>query len=395
MKLLFHANRFPYPPHRGDKLKIYNLALELSKNHELHLLTFLEDQHDLQYLPELKSLFKEIHLVPLPKKKAYWGTLKSLWNQWPLQVSYFFHREMEKTIDQLLLTHDFDAVHIQHLRLAPYWENRKQLPRILDLPDAFSLYWKRRMNIASSFKKWISSIEYRRLKKYEQHIKKFELALVCSVEDLEYLRNDQLLTNVALLRNGVNINHFPIEDHDYHHQKYIVFTGNMDYAPNVDAVIYFHEHIWPIIEERLPNVEWIIAGQRPISKVKSLASKKIHITGFVEDMAKIYQKASIVVSPLRIGAGTQNKVLEAMAMGVPVVSRHIGFKGLGISSGQGVIEVNHSKDFAEKCIELLIDEKQREKIGKAGQEVIKKHNSWSQISIILEEYFFKITQNRS
>lgn len=393
MKLLFHANRFPYPPYRGDKLKIYNLALELSKKHELHLLTFLEEEQDLQYLPALEKLFKEIHIVPLPKTKAYWATVQSLWNQWPLQVSYFYHQEMMNTIDQILQSHQFDAVHIQHLRLAPYWENRTEIPRILDLPDAFSLYWQRRMDIANFFKKWVTSFEYKRLKKYEQHIRKFELALVCSVEDLTYLKEEQNLNNVALLRNGVNLTQFPLVPHNYELEKYIVFTGNMDYAPNVDAVLYFHEQIWPKIQEQLPEVEWIIAGQRPVKKVKALASKKIHVTGFVENMAEIYEKASIVIAPLRIGAGTQNKVLEAMAMGVPVVSRHIGFKGLGIQSGQGVIEANESNKFAEKCIELLTDEKIRATTGRSGQEIIQQYNSWSKISETLAEYFECIRKN--
>lgn len=387
MKLLFHANRFPYPPFRGDKLKIYNLALELSKNHELHLLTFLEEEEDLKYLPALEKVFTSIHLVPLPKKRAYWGTIKSIWNQLPSQVSYFYHKEMNDKIDDLLATHTFDAVHVQHLRLAPYWQERNDIPRILDLPDAFSLYWQRRVEISSGIKKAFSQWEYKKLKKYEQVIKAFNLALVCSLEDLKYLRKEQSLSNVELLRNGVNIEQFPLLPHDYDIENHIIFTGNMDYAPNVDAVLYFHEEIWPMIQQALPETKWIIAGQRPVQKVLDLANENIKITGFVEDMAEVYKKASIVISPLRIGAGTQNKVLEAMAMGVPVVSRHIGFTGLGIEQGEGVLEANASKDFAAACIQLLKSATDRKAIGEAGQQVIQEHNTWGTISLVLETYF--------
>jgi glycosyltransferase involved in cell wall biosynthesis len=129
---------------------------------------------------------------------------------------------------------------------------------------------------------------------------------------------------------------FKTSGQDYSINSVLLFTGNMDYAPNVDAVGYFAKEILPRIVEVLPNIKFIIAGQRPVKSVLELKSNTIEITGFIPELSVMYQQAAVVVSPLRFGAGTQNKVLEAMAMGIPVVSGNIGFNGLEIENGEGV-----------------------------------------------------------
>ncbi len=397
MTILFHANRFPYPPFRGDKLKIYNLCLRLSKVHELHLITFLEDESDIQYLPELRKIFKEIHLVPLPKGRAIYNTFKTLFNGLPLQVGYFHMQSMQKKIDTLCKAYHYDAVHIQHIRLAPYWQHRSDMPRILDLPDAFSLYWERRANNSKGFKKFFERFEYKRLLKYEKVLNNFQLSLVCSKEDLNYLKEKQGIRNIAILPNGVDTQTFKLNPHDYTINNTLLFTGNMDYAPNVDAVLYFVEDILPIIKKACPDVQFIIAGQRPVPKVQALHNEQenVQVTGFIPNIADMYTTATVVVAPLRIGAGTQNKVLEAMAMGVPVVSRNIGFEGLDVDNGEGVYLKMTAHEFAEQCIILLQNETERMRCGNAGQSVIKNRYAWEKVAAQLDAYFEEITSYKA
>lgn len=393
MKLLFHANRFPYPPFRGDKLKIYNLARQLCKNHELHLLTFLEDEQDKQYIDKLGEIFTAIYLVPLPKSKVYTNSLRTLFSNKPVQVGYFESRAMQEKIQQLVSVQQYDAVHIQHIRLAQFWMSYTGLPRILDLPDAFSLYWKRRIDNTSGFSRMFAAMEYKRLKAYEQHISRFPLALVCSREDKEYLEQEQGLDNIALLPNGVDTATFHNDPDSYPDNRTILFTGNMDYAPNVDGVCYFTEEIFPLIKQQLPDARFIIAGQRPVDKVKALAGKDITVTGFIPNLADIYKEAALVVSPLRFGAGTQNKVLEAMSMGIAVVSMDVGFGGLDIRQGQGVFRATSAREFAEQCVHLLLHPGERIACGKAGQEVIRERYSWEQVAARLEGYFEQVIRH--
>lgn len=392
MKLLFLANRTPYPPYRGDKLKIYNLAKRLSKHHELHLLTFAQSKEDLTYRHDLEKVFHKVHLVELPKSKSAVNCLAAVWSATPIQVLYFRSVAMEQKLKEVLAADNFDAVHVQHLRMSPYLSKRKDIPRILDMPDAFSLYWQRRAKAMSNpLLKLFNRIEHKRLLKYEQVMGEYNMALVCSREDQEYLKETHQLSNIKLLPNGVDLDTFAAKDHDYSHNHTLLFTGNMDYAPNVDAVQYFVHDVLPLIRKVHPKVEFIIAGQRPVKKVQELASDKVKVTGFIEDLAAVYNDASVVVAPLRFGAGTQNKVLEAMAMGVPVVCSNIGFKGLGIESGEGAIMRTDPQGFAEAVVELLSHEQQRKTVGEKGNEVIKNGFSWDAISKQLEGYLKEIS----
>lgn len=394
MKILFIANRFPYPPFRGDKLKIYNLAKELSKNHELHLITFAENKNDFELIKNIEPYFKNIEVINLPKFKSYINVLIGLLGKNPLQVNYFKSKMMKQQVDKLIQNENYDCIHVQHLRMAQYAEKHISNYRILDLPDAFSLYWQRRKKIKRNiFSKLLDSIESKRVYKYEKYIlNQFNLNLVCSLEDQKHLIIEHQNNQVKLLPNGVDTSQFKPLNHDYNHNHTLLFTGNMDYDPNVDGVIYFSEEILPVIKTKYPNIKFIIAGQRPIQKVLDLKIKypeTIEVTGFVKDLSSMYNSASIVVAPLRFGAGTQNKVLEALAMGIPVVCSHIGFEGLGIKSGEGAFMKINPREFAEQVIELLDNEQLRRETGEKGAQLIQSKFSWEHIAKILESYFTK------
>ena len=391
MKLLFLANRTPFPPYRGDKLKIYNLARRLSQRHELHLITFAQSEEDLGYKEELEKIFKEVHFIYLPKWRSALNCLAAIWNPLPVQVLYFQSSRMHHKLQEQLALHQYDAVHVQHLRMAPYLAKEQQLPRILDLPDAFSLYWERRKEVPRSwYLKAFETEEQRRVLGYEPVMKQYDLSLACSAEDVEYLRRMHEVDNLQLLPNGVDLDTFVAGNHDYSHNHTLLFTGNMDYAPNVDAVIYFVGEVFPLIQQAFPQVKFIIAGQRPVAKVLALASEHVAVTGFIEHLATVYNEASVVVAPLRFGAGTQNKVLEAMAMGVPVVCSTIGFKGLGIESGDGAFMAPTAQEFAARVIALLQDAALRETTGQKGLSVIRSRFSWDSIAGQLEGYFRQV-----
>lgn len=397
MKLLFLANRFPYPPYRGDKLKIFHLARRLAaKGHRLHLLTFVEDEADRQYEPVLREFFEAIHLVPLPRWKSTTNALGGLWDPRPLQVLYFRSAALRQALDRLLEEHRYDAVHVQHLRMAPYLAGRPDLPRILDLPDAFSLYWKRREAVPRGLlTRLFEREEQRRVLRYERAVlPKYNRVLTCSTEDLAYLKAEHGLRNLGLLPNGVDLDAFRSAGHDYSRNDTLLFTGNMDYAPNVDAVVHFVRDILPRIHAVRPEVRFVIAGQRPVPKVLELASDRVAVTGFVKDLAPVYDSASVVVAPLRFGAGTQNKVLEALAMGVPVVCTGVGFAGLGIESGTGAILRTEPEGFAEAVLSLLERADLRQRTGELGAALIRERFGWDAVADQLEAHLREVAAGR-
>ena len=367
------------------------MAKNLSLSHELHLVTIAEDKLDLTYKKELTPFFKSVQMIYLPKWKRVLNVLKSLFNAKPLQVNYFGSSDFSSLLNSMDLA-EYDAIHVQHLRMSQFFDGNVPSHAILDLPDAFSLYWKRRKERANNnLKKWFNGLEYKRLLKYEQKIlPQFNLNLVCNEEDKAYLQKThnggKTSARIELLSNGVDTHTFS-PNHDNMIPLRVLFTGNMNYAPNVDGVEYFANEIWPLVLKEVPKAKFIIAGQKPVPSVLALSSDTIDVTGFIEDLAMEYTKAQVLVAPLRFGAGTQNKVLEAMSSAIPVVCTDIGFKGLNAKQGEGIWSFTEPKEFAAKVVDLLKDIEMAKSAGFKGESIIQNHFSWKSISKQLAVYF--------
>lgn len=397
LTILFVANRFPFPPHRGDKLKIFNLAKRLAQNHKLILITFTQDKEDLENVHALDRIFDKVITIHLPKYKSILNCFRIfIGDKSPLQVLYFRSKLFRKKLKEVLKEENIDVVHVQHLRMSQYVNELKGYPKILDLPDAFSLYWERRVHRAkNSVERLFNSFELKRVVKYEKIMLNFDNCLACSTEDVTYLNKLHGFNHLKVFPNGVDLSTFKSNGHDYSQNNVLLFTGNMNYAPNVDAVLYFAKDIFPLLQKQFSDLRFVIAGQKPVEAVLGLAGNGVEVTGFVEHMADWYKKATIVVAPLRFGAGTQNKVLEAMAMGVPVVCSKIGFEGLGIKSGEGVFLGENKDSFSEHIQALLLDANLRKKTGELGKEVVKSKFDWDSLATLLDNYLTQVVHGKS
>ena len=366
----------------------------MSKDHELYLLSFYENKNELKDLDQLKPFFKEISLVYQPKWKSVLQCIPAVFSKVPFQLAYFRNPRMHAALKRFLDTHPIDVIHTQHLRMSQYSKDL-EIPKILDLPDAFSLYWKRRKDTK---RPWYFSLfdrmEIQRLVRAEAVIKDYDLSLVCSREDQQYLERLHKADNVRISLNGVDLDQFKIgAGHDYSIQDQLLFTGNMDYAPNVDAVLFFVRELWPEIKKQRPSAKLTIAGQRPVSSVRQLAAQDITVTGFVPDLSEMYAQATVLIAPLRFGAGTQNKVLEAMAMGLPVVCTQVGFEGLEVEEGQGILLGKQKEEFLQKLLVLLNDQNQRRQVGEQGFAIARDRFSWDIIAQRLLGYLSQVTES--
>ena len=402
MRILFVANRMPYPPYRGDKLKIFNLMGELINKHEIHLLTIAENQQDLDSIKPLlqplgnsSKIITRIDYIYRPIWVSAFYTLMGAFSRKPFQIAFFQSNKFRKKLKNLLDTQQYDAIHVQHIRMAQYFEGIDKTNVILDLPDAFSMYWQRRKDKSRHIlQKFFAAVEFKRLYQFEQKmIPQFAKTLVCSTVDQSFLM-ESTGVRVDLLENGVDVNQFyPRPEIEFVPGR-ILFTGNMSYAPNIDALHYFIEEIWPIVIQNFPDATFVIAGQKPGNWIQSLASDKITVTGFVQDLAKEYASAHVVISPLRIGAGTQNKVLEALSMNIPVVTTHVGYEGLELPKNAGALLSMDASEFANNILKLLNDIPFRNETGKMGGELIRAKFSWEAIAKKLEAYLMDVQKGQ-
>lgn len=387
MHILFLTSRLPYPPHRGDKLKIFNLMSRLSRTHRLTLLSFIQDPREEDYIPELRRFCSHIHLVHHPRWKSLAHCLAALPGAHPFQVAWYRSRLMQSTLAEVLASDPPDLVHTHLIRMAPYMEMTGPWPRLLDLTDAVSLYLERFLSQERHpLKRLLLREELRRMKRFEPVIAGYDRALVCSDTDRDVLHARCPDASLGLLYNGVDVDLFPIRTKEPS-RPHLIFTGNMSYFPNADGAQRLVREIFPRIRAEIPDVTLSIVGGNPPTSVRALAGHGVTVTGFVEDIRAEYADSQVALSPVRFGAGTLNKVLEPLAMGLPVVSTSIGVEGLGLVRERDIFIADAPEDFARAVIRLLQNPDLRHQVGLSVAQRVRERFSWERIVEDLEKQY--------
>lgn len=391
MRILIITPRIPYPPHRGDNLHAYNISKQLSKNNSVHIATQISNSKQFEFLNALESEGLKTFVVKLPLLKSVINLFFALLKSTPFQVAYFSNRKFEKLIKDLISKNEYDLIYFHLIRSVQYFsatKNSKAL-KVADLTDAVSLYLSRYINfLKNPIRKIFFSIEQKRVFEYEKSANVFDTIFLCSEVDRDYLKQHLPNANLQLLRNGVNESFF--EKTDVKIEKHrIMFSGNMPYYPNCDAAIYFAKKIFPEITKLYNDSKFYIVGQKPSRQIKNLSSDKIIVTGFVKDIKTEYLKSEVNIAPIRFGAGTPNKVLESLALGVPVVATIVAIAGLPNELKKFVFVANDEKEFVEK-VRYIFENREKVKAQMKECEILlPKILGWENIISDFENYIQK------
>jgi len=377
-KILILSSRIPYPLVGGDRIRIYNTAKTLSKNYEIDLLCLNEGRVESDYLERLKEVFNEVICFSYHPLKFKWNAFKGLFLKKPLQVSYYYFKEIQRWIDEKY--RDYDLIFCNHIRTAEYIKNIV-CAKIVDLHDAISMNYARARLNAKGWWKVVYLIENRKLLPYEiKTTDKFDKSFIVSDIDRDYLlRNgaerEKIITIPVAVREEVVNRVFKAKE------KYeLVFLGKMDYPPNEDAVIYFVESIFPILRKEKQDLKFIIVGTKPTKRVLKLRKiDGVEVTGFMEDPFKYIEASKVFVAPIRFGAGIQNKILEAMALKKPVVTTTLGAEGIEGKKGEHFLIADKPEEMTEKIINLLEDKNRRGFIGRRARVLIEEKYTWKRI----------------
>jgi sugar transferase (PEP-CTERM/EpsH1 system associated) len=396
LKILIITPRIPYPPFRGDKLKIYNLSKVLIKNNEVRIITFYQSNQDKVHAGALEELGIKIDLVRLTLFESLLQAFLAIFKAIPFQVAWYKSSKMQNKINSLLKGEKFDVVYHHLIRTAQYLSTNKnnEIINVIDFTDAVSLYLSRMIEKEKNiFKKLFIESELKRINEYEKNAEKFNALFICSEIDRKFLISKGIKQDIQILNNGIDIDYFSGDQKEYDHKR-IIFTGNMPYYANTDAAIYFSKEIFPLILKKDSNVKFYIVGQKPPISIKQLCSNNIVVTGYVKDIKSEYLKSAVNVAPMRFGAGTLNKVIESIALGIPVVATSIAVAGLPKELEKFVFIADAPTDFANTVYNILNNGNFRVKDMKEGKNVIKKLLSWNSIVNDFEKYLIKKVEQK-
>jgi len=384
MKLLYLTHKCPYPPNKGERIRCFNILKHLSKQYEVHLVYPIFSHEDVGQADNFKEYAKSITTSHINTYLAKIKCIYGFFSRSPFTLHYFYSRNLK----EIIKNQEFDIVIADCSSMAQYVIDVEK-PKIVDFVDIDSDKWQlyaRNSRLSMSI---IYNIEYRRLKIFEKTINaQFDFCLVVSEDEKKLLQYGE---NVVVVPNGIDLEFFTPRGKQ--NSNTLIFTGAMNYFPNIDGVSYFHRDIWPLVKAHIPNVKFVVAGMYPPPKLRALASDDTTITGYVPDVRDYLAQATVCVVPLRMAKGIQNKILEAMAMGIPVVATTAANTGINARDKHQILVADSPDDFAKAVVTLLKDTQLRQTIADNARQFVQENFSWDKNLSKLDELIAQLTKN--
>lgn len=398
MKILVVLPRFPYPLEKGDKLRAYHQVRVLSQQNEVYLFVLSHEAVSASQRQELERYCKDINIVRLSKSKAALHAGASLLVGQSLQVGYWYSSRALRAFRAFEAKVKPDVVYAQMVRTLRY-AAAARCPKVLDFQDALSMNAARRASNAKGLVRWVMNYESGKLANVElQALQSMDASTIISNPDrqriLDQASRQGVKGEIVLLENGVDLDYFAPQRAEKQHD--IVFCGNMQYAPNVDAAHYLVHDIMPLVWAKHPAAKVVLAGATPTSKVQRLAEdKRVVVTGSVPDIRPYYAQSRLFVAPMRIGSGLQNKLLEAMSMGIPCVTTSLANDALGAEHEQHLLIGDNAKILADNIIRLLDDADLRHRLASNASNFVTEHYSWQASGQRLESIMQQVLKGQN
>lgn len=366
-KVLVVSSKRPFPVCDGAAIRTMQMIRMLARICDVDLVYTCNRSLPPADDREIQSLCGEVHAFPEPKWKMILRGLAAIFGSKPLQCGYFYSPAMRRFIDERIGGYDF--VFCNNIRTAPYAEGHA-CRKIIDYVDAISMNYAGASRKAGLLWRLIYRLEANRLIRYEQHVlRSFDRHFIISDVDRQFiLSRADVRKEIGVVNNCASFDEECIEQPE---NRDIVFVGSMYYEPNIVAVTTFVRNIFPMVLQQEPQARFFIVGSRPAPAVERLASERVVVTGFVEDPKEYLRRAAVVAVPMYSGAGVQNKILEAMAIGCCVVTTRTGAEGLdGIVDGTEIFIRTDYREMADTIVVLMRDRKLRGEVGKAAKDYI-------------------------
>lgn len=388
MKILWVKPDFLHPTRSGGQIRTLEMLKRLHRRHEIHYaaLDLPQPGEGLRRTTEYcAKAYAVPHRIPRHAGTRYWAELAAgAWSKTPLPMRRYQSRALLRQVDLLAGREKFDAIVCDFLASAA---NIPDLGRaVLFQHNVESMIWKRHAEHAPTpWHRAYCRAQYHRMLRYEGEVSRAVKSIIAvSDADARSIRSLYGARNVHAIPTGVDIEFFAPPDPPYIQTKAhdLVFTGAMDWRPNIDGLKWFASEVLPLIRRRKPDCSLAIVGRRAPAEIRKLAERdqRILVTGTVDDVRPYLWRSAVSIVPLRIGGGTRLKVYEAMAANIPVVSTSVGAEGLDVTDGENIALANSAADFAERCLALFRDADARRRITAQAREMVSTCYSWEVVS---------------
>ena len=391
----------PYPLQRGDRLIPFHLARQLSRRgYQIDLLAFYQEPEDLADVPYYERYFKSVTLV----KEAVRTPLNLLARSYlegrhfPARKSRSWSPQMWEAISDRLQHHRmYDVVHLfGGVHVYEFRELLRHYPTIIAPYESYSLLLEREVAQAQGLPENLASrarLSFAR--NYERWMfQGFQRTVVVSQRDADTLLKLNPSLPVAVIPNGVDLEHF-VPTGEEPDTPSLLFTGNLAYRPNLDAAQRLVREIFPLVRQAVPDAELLLVGANPPQDLRDHKGPGVQVTGAVPDLRPYFESARVYVSPLRLGAGIKNKILEALAMQKAIVATSLSCDGIDVTHGQNVILAEQAQDIARATIRLLQDAPLRTRLAVAGRELIEEHYTWRRVAESYEALYRTVIRERN
>ncbi|MCR5192631.1 MAG: glycosyltransferase [Bacteroidales bacterium] len=386
MKILVVLPRFPYPLEKGDKLRAYHQIRTLSANNEVYLFALSHEKVGEDAIQEMRRYCKDIRVERLSKFKGMFRVLRNFLTVRSMQIGYWDsararnrYRDFESKVAP-------DVVYAQMVRVIKYVAY-SPYPKVLDFQDALSMNFERRMCKHRSLPYFALHYEFKMLRSAEYNACSiFDGLTIISENDAEAIPQHKN-TVINVVPNGVDLDYYTPQQMPKRYD--VVFCGNMQYQPNIDAAKYLVYDIMPLVWRSHPEARVLIAGATPKPSVLKLTSDKVEVSGSVPDIRPCYASSKVFVAPMRIGSGLQNKLLEAMSMGIPCVTTSLANESLQATVGKDILVGDDAQGIASAIVSLLDNPQDAERQAANASGFVRSRFSWQSSSVVLEEVLKK------
>lgn len=382
-RILYLVHRMPYPPNKGDKVRSYHLLRHLAARHEVLMGTFVDDPDDESHVATVAQWCSEVKAVRLHPRRAKLASLAGLLRDEPLTLAYYRDATLHGWVRALRQRGRIDAVVVFSSSMAQYAEGF-DVPVLVDFVDVDSAKWTDYADAHRWPMSWLYRREGRQLLAYERRVaSRVNQSFFVTDKEVGLFAGlaPECALRVQAVGNGVDTTFFapdPARTSPFDaNETPIVFTGAMDYWPNVDAVTWFVRDMLPPLRQRWPGLRLSIVGRSPTAAVQALAGDGVRVTGTVPDVRPWLQHAAVVVAPLRLARGIQNKVLEAMAMGRPVVAAATCVEAIDAVAGVHLAAAGEAEDFEREVSALLADTTAAAAMGAAARHCVEQAYGWT------------------